>query len=329
MSPSEILTNLGFPAMQDIRGRRTIADLFPSEQRRTGIYCLQFVNSTFYIGQAIDVVRRFGKHRLVRRDIVGISFQRIPRPSLDERERVAIQEAERGGLPLTNRVHVSAFEGESDLDYLLPQEKQERWLTAPADVNHECCGTVPGFSPKHYARYDKAFEQLRARPVFLKIRRLCGLYMSNCLLAPRLTEASFWSLSCLPATGKPYWPRLAVFNLNWMETFVIGERGASARSEWSFVIVARSILKPTEECGRKEWLAPADVEVSPSDYRAAGSDQVQLSTDNLTTMAMLLHDQRVARAARILTLRLMRKGPTVYGRYHCPQLVNAVNDISF
>src|SRR5207249_1051946 len=106
--------------------------------------------------------------------------------------------------------------------YLLAPEKQDRWLTDPAAVNRESCGSVPGFSPKHYARYDKKFEQLRDRPDFIVVRRLCGLYMANCLLVPRLTEASFWSLSCLPATNRPHWPRLAVFNLNWMETFVIG-----------------------------------------------------------------------------------------------------------
>jgi hypothetical protein len=72
---------------------------------------LQFDNSTFYVGQAVDVVRRFGQHRLVRTDIVGISFQRLPRSSLNERERLAIQEAERCGLTLANRVHVSEFEG--------------------------------------------------------------------------------------------------------------------------------------------------------------------------------------------------------------------------
>ena len=58
-----MITELGFPAPTDVRGRRSIADLLPKSRDRRGIYLLEFSDGTFYIGQALNVVRRFGQHR--------------------------------------------------------------------------------------------------------------------------------------------------------------------------------------------------------------------------------------------------------------------------
>jgi hypothetical protein len=326
---AEILASLEFPSLTEVRDRTSIADLFPNARKRTGIYCLALPNSVFYIGQAVDVVRRFGQHRLARAEIAGISFQGHPRRTLNERERELIHEAERRGLVLNNFVHASAYEGESDLDQVVARVDQDRWLTDPEMVNRALSGAAPAFLRPQYARCEIAFIRLRDRANFLSLRHLCSLYLRHCILVPRTTEGIFWSLSCLPSTGGRDWPRVAVFNMNWMETFVIGDPGRNSSKAWSFLVVAKSALNPRVAGSRSGWRVPKGVELLPSRYRAAGLDQIRLETFSLAAMEQLLCDPVVGQAARTLTLRVMRKGPTVYKQYHCPQLVNAVNDISF
>ena len=82
-----MVTELGFPAPTDVRGRLSIADLLPKSRGRCGIYLLVFSDGTFYIGQASDVVRRFGQHRKQHDNIVRWSFRPVKRRDLDAIER--------------------------------------------------------------------------------------------------------------------------------------------------------------------------------------------------------------------------------------------------
>ena len=59
MSQSEarkILDRLGFTAARCVRGRESVADMFPSGKRR-GIYVLHCSNDEYYAGKATDVTR--------------------------------------------------------------------------------------------------------------------------------------------------------------------------------------------------------------------------------------------------------------------------------
>ena len=69
-----MVTELGFPTPTDVRGRRSIADLLPKSRDRCGIYLLAFSDGTFYIGQALDVVRRFSQHRKQHDNIVWLEL---------------------------------------------------------------------------------------------------------------------------------------------------------------------------------------------------------------------------------------------------------------
>lgn len=101
-----MVTELGFPALVDVRGRRSIADLLPKSRNRCGIYLLEFSEGLFYIGQALDVVRRFSQHRKQHDNIVRWSFRPVNRRNLDAVERELIHCAPSLGLALTNKVHV-------------------------------------------------------------------------------------------------------------------------------------------------------------------------------------------------------------------------------
>ena len=63
-----VLIDLGFPPLRVVEGRVSIADLYPSERRRCGIYLLEHADGMHYVGQSVDVVRRFDQHRKVSPD---------------------------------------------------------------------------------------------------------------------------------------------------------------------------------------------------------------------------------------------------------------------
>jgi hypothetical protein len=68
MDGVSVLEVMGFSRWRPVYGRASIAYLF-KPQKRCGIYVLGFSNSEFYVGQALDVTRRYAQHRKTYSDI--------------------------------------------------------------------------------------------------------------------------------------------------------------------------------------------------------------------------------------------------------------------
>ena len=132
---ADIINQLGFQFDKgsDVEGRFSISDLFPKSRSRCGIYLLRFSNETYYIGQAVDAVRRFSQHRKSYSDIIFYWFQEVEKFQLNLVEQRLIRDGEKNGLLLTNKTFVSNVIGETDLDFIISKEEQEFWLqnTAP------------------------------------------------------------------------------------------------------------------------------------------------------------------------------------------------------
>ncbi len=89
------------------------------------MYCtLRVVISTW--GQAMNVVRRYAQRCVAYADIEKMSFKLIPNDDLDAEERYVIGVLETGGHPLRNVTFASMPKGDSDFDFIIPLEDQER-----------------------------------------------------------------------------------------------------------------------------------------------------------------------------------------------------------
>ena len=73
-----------------------------SAEERCGLYVFHFANGDTYIGQAIEVTRRYAQHRMVHDDIGRISFKRCTRAKLNEEERTLTWQLEAAGHRLRN-----------------------------------------------------------------------------------------------------------------------------------------------------------------------------------------------------------------------------------
>lgn len=62
-------------------------------------------------------------------------------------------------------------------------------------------------------------------------------------------------------------------------------------------------------------------------YEESGPGQSTIFAHSLAQLHRLLDDVAVTRAAATTALNIMRKGPSMHRRSHCPQLVSAAFDL--
>jgi hypothetical protein len=321
----EIVKTLGYKDSDgfNVKGRLSISDLYPKSKSRCGIYLLKFSNDTFYIGQAVDAVKRFSQHRKNYDDIIHYWFQPIDKKRLDEVEQNFIKQAENSGLLLTNKTFVTNVIGETDLDLIVSPEEQKNWLEGQIELpdgNFDLYSTI---GEKFKIKYRYNFLKLKQSEHYEKLKILLGLYVRNCIPAFKKTELSFWSLTALPSTNKSTWPRYFCLNINGMEVFVAGVKKDSNKP-FAFIIVSGYFLEEKENIKilKSKY---SSIEIEESNYRAAGQDQYLIHLKNYEEVQRILSlESSIVQSAKELNLRLMRKGGTIYSPYHCFDLAKDI-----
>ncbi|MEU4791983.1 GIY-YIG nuclease family protein [Micromonospora tulbaghiae] len=301
-----------------VDGLSSIAHLLPRSRGRCGVYELTFADGERYVGQAVDVVARFGTHRRTWTDIVGIAFRRVPRDRLDEVERDQIHRRESAGVRLRNVAHTTGRLGASDLDLLLPPSDQRRWLTA-----HEPCQVRLAertVDPVLRRRARHRFDRLRADARFTdELARLVGAYLRLTIPVPERTELEYWTVTALPGTNAATFPRLLTVSVHSLETlFVCHDRRRPQDLHIRLNVdetVARSQLR-TRLRLRSTRAARAHYRVRPG-VLALRFGSVAGAYDALTR-------PQIVKAARRLNLDLMRKGAALNWKTHSPDLVRHV-----
>lgn len=324
----DAITQLGFPPIVDVSGRLSVVDLFAIRKSRTGIYLLAFDDSTFYIGQALDVCRRFIQHRMNVGRIKGFAFIPTLKRNLDQKEKQLIHLAEDLGLPITNRTHVSDILAETDLDQLVSVDAQQAWISTWPRLQPSASERVE-FSQNSPAwiRTKHAWERLYTNSQWPIVQGCLRVYAKACIPFPKQTEYSFWSISCFPATNRNTWPRFTAINAGVMEILVLGWNKKN-NGTWGFVNVSRKLL--LQAYGSKDGLDRAWPNIECDDtrpYRSAGSDQIRLHASSIQDLTELFENEVVCNAAANLLLRVMRSRATIYSKYHCPGLAeNIITD---
>jgi len=327
MTNTEIISNLSFPKLTSVYGFKSIAHLFGSSKPRCGIYLLAFPGEKYYIGQATDIVRRFSQHFKTYERIDGFTFLKSPRSKLDALEKDLIYQAEKAGLTLLNVIHVSNVVGETDLDVLFDVGVLERWIKDPSEENLNDLGTIPITLPlAHNQRASLKFVQLQAQPLFTTALTQLFAFLDTAIPYPRTSEFSFWAVSAMPGTNRNTLPRMLCVNVSMMEVFSVGYylEEDCADLTWSFINVASDVFYEGFGSLKEFELEHPDISVNTSpSYRDGGQLLIKLDAFTQNCMINLLLDQRVTKAAATLCLRLMRKRPTIFSKFHCPQLVDA------
>lgn len=321
------IADLGFPELTDVSGLRSVAHLVKSPKNRCGIYLLAFSGDRYYIGQAVDIVRRFSQHLKTYGEIDGFTYIQVAKTKLDAREKELIFNAEASGFTLLNVVHVSNIIGDTDLDLLFDEGVLDRWLGDPELANLKDFDTQTIQLPKaHNERAALKFAQLKRHPLAKAAIIQLACFLEVAVPYPRMSEFSFWTVTAMPGTNSSTMPRILCVSTSVMEVFGLGyyKGKEDADLTWSFVNVASDFLLESfgsEESFRSEY--PSIYLDTETRYRDGGQYVFRLCAGTQNCMIQLLADIRVTKAAASLCLRLMRKRPTIFSKHHCPQLVDA------
>ncbi|MFI5783684.1 hypothetical protein [Nocardia sp. NPDC051570] len=113
-------------------------------------------------------------------------------------ERDLVQLAQLAGFVVRNREHASGVVGASVLDELVTEVEQKQWLGDPVGVNAADTSELIELDPRQLAAHRDEFDRLpdysRSREIIDALR----CYAVTCIPYPKRTEATFWTVSCLP-----------------------------------------------------------------------------------------------------------------------------------
>ncbi len=318
--PQRLLRDSNFLKTHYVENRASVADLF-RPGHRCGIYVLHFANDEYYIGQAVDVTRRYVQHCKNHSDIVEISFRKVSQKKLDDVEREMIGLFERKGIPLRNIALTSIPRGESDFDLVMGESEQQRWLS---DVEYQDWAGERPVEPALRQKYEHKFEQFKRKPHASAAIEILHEYVRKTVPAARRGEISFWGSSCLPAYHSPGVTIYSRININWQEVFTISSEDDVLQFSWH---VARSPLEvafgPSLAKLKRTYRG---IEITDHTYTPGGQDQVNFYVQDIEQAHELLQKEPILKSIRLFNYRLMKKGPCVYSRNHCLALADKLLD---
>ena len=313
--PDELLTELGFPAFRDVSGQTSVARLYPAGQR-CGIYVLGFADGERYVGQAVDVTKRYLNHCKTYADLTELSFKCVPAEELDAEERRCIHTLEAGGVHLRNFTHMSVVGGDRPFDEVVTPGEQEAWLQGDPGLQDD----EPHVVDESLRRRQRhKFEKLMTLPHAQEVLTLLGLYLLTTMPFPNRTEQDFWIVSCLPYGVGEYSVYCRV-TVNRQENFSV------YGNEKGFDVSFHMAMSPLQALVGDDWqqrLEANGYEVIDHRYDSGGHDQTRVDTFGYEHTLEALTSAETLQAMAVLNLRLVRKGGNHQPGSHCPQLVEA------
>lgn len=297
-----------FPEFVWVYCRPTIADLF-KPGKRCGIYVLRFRDNHFYVGQAVDVIRRFVQHTKNHDDIQEISFKPFPQEKLNYVEQQLVTSLEKRGIKLRNINLTSIPKGDTDLDLIIPYDRQQAWLTSSFEnkLNEHYLD-----QPDLQEKSSRKFQRLVKREDFeVSVKPFLVEYFKKCVLQPAKTEMSFWAITCLTRAfiGASN-ISLCRLNFFWCEVLTVWLDDDN-NVIYDFHLT-RSLLT-------KKYLKALKIRslgIIDHFYERGGSDQFRIQVEGIEDALKLLQDEYVVFAIKTFNLRQMQKGATVYGKHH-------------
>ena len=303
----------------DVTDIDSLASCFAGGQSKCGVYRIRFSNGDAYCGQSKDMVTRFNKHHRTYDDIVAVEFFPMPEEDLDEAERALISESERD-TSLRNIMLTGRPRGEGDALFVSVEGKT---IKLPWDKKR-----AKGAAESLKEATDRKFLQLLSHPQIDLIRYVLGWYIAETIPDPAASARQLWTVSCMPSTSRTKTQqRLLTLSCGNLEVlYIIASKTLDVKDDDYFVEVVintRLDEKPEkffdpEANGFSRWL------VENGQYRAEEVTQFVFPLQNLSLLIGKEFEfpqyKNLLDAAYELNVRLMRRGSTMYSRFHHEQL---------
>lgn len=303
----------------DVSDMDSLASCFAGGQSRCGVYRIRFSNGDAYCGQTKDMVTRFNKHHRTYDDIVAVEFFPMPEKDLNEAERALISESERD-TSLRNVMLTGRPRGEGDAMFVSVEGKT---IKLPWDKER-----AKGAANSLEEATDKKFLQLLSHPEIDLIRYVLGWYIAETIPDPAAAARQLWTVSCMPSTSRTKaQQRLLTLSCGNLEVlYIIASRTLDVKDDDYFVevVINTSLDEEPEKFFDPEAKAFSRWLVENGRYQA---EEVTRFVFPLQNLALLLAKEiefpqykNFLAAAYELNVRLMRRGSTMYSRFHHERL---------
>lgn len=294
------------------------SDLSPSaafELRNVcGIYVLEFANGDEYVGQSVNFPSRLTAHRRHYPDIVAVNFREVPRSLLNESEASTIRDRLSLGKHLRNKTLLAQPLGASPLDAVIDQQVQLEWLSADVDDSEIVFGDRAAVARRR-SRFRKQFEALAEHSDYAAVLDALSVYVALVIPWSHQTEGRIWTVSAMPSTGRRKDShRLATLSVNNVEVLVLAEWLERGRwCPWTMMNIAGDTSLPRDLAAGATF---------GTFYRSAGRTGRLVFDDY--PVPDILEVPEVMAGARRLCMGQLRKGSTMFSRFHNDDLADAI-----
>lgn len=303
----------------DVSDVDSLAPCFAGGQSKCGVYRIRFSNGDAYCGQTKDMVVRYNKHHRTYDDIVSIEFFPVAEKDLNKAERALISESERD-TSLRNVMLTGRPRGERDALFVSVEGKS---IKLPWDKER-----AKGAAESLKEATDRKFLQLLSHPQIDLIRYVLGWYIAETIPDPAASARQLWTVSCMPSTSRSKTQqRLLTLSCGNLEVlFIVASRTLDVKDDDFFVevVINTSLNEKPEKFFDSKAKIFARWFVENSSYQAEEVTRFVFPLQNL----VLLLDKEIEfaqyrnflDAAYELNVRLMRRGSTMYSRFHHERL---------
>ncbi|MDD0857359.1 GIY-YIG nuclease family protein [Arthrobacter alpinus] len=273
-----------------------------------GIYILEFKDGAQYVGQTINIVRRFGDHQHTHGDIIAFGFAICERQMLDIYERAVIKLQQQGN-DLRNRLLTDLPGGRSDLEIEVSET-----ATVKLPWDRDARSTILNEPKKSMVG---RFWQLTNRPDYSNIRTQIGRYIHETIPSPSQTAGLLWTLTALPSTNRAKdRRRLLTLNVCNIEALYVTEydlQSGGAELEWSLNAWPSGLKRELQSLNR--WGRREKVVVEPASYKSSGPVE-RIASIGSDTFSRVLDQNTVIEAAYRLNVTMMRRSKSVFAKFH-------------
>lgn len=315
----------------DTRDLDSLAPAFKRGESRCGVYRLNFENGEAYCGQATNVIRRYAAHRRRHPDIVSVDFFPFSKARLNEAEQILIRETE-NEKPLRNIMLTGRPRGNDPVEITTAAGSTVALPWEPERAK--------GATKSLTDAGEQKLAGLLTHPDFHSIRSILGWYIALTIPDPVATAGQLWTVTCLPSTNKTDTSRrlltLSCGNLETLYVFEHSVFGAGPEERFVSVRINTAILEGIRcfdspdrfpDSGavrrRNSSLRPR-WDVTRVSYR---NEQVTCFSFDLSALEEIVNAvitfpdlDDLVDAAYELNVRLMRRGSTMYSRFHHQRL---------
>ncbi|GAB2520121.1 hypothetical protein GCM10027167_23960 [Nocardia heshunensis] len=216
-----------------------------------------------------------------------------------------------------NREHVTGVVGASVLDEIVSPDEQLAWLADPIGMNAADGPQLISVDPSQSAAHQHEFDRLAALPEAMEVITALGEYASACIPFPRRTEATFWTVSCLPDHQRHVYFRVSMVML---ETIYFEVGDDPSRIAATMFVDNRHLS--LNLLGRNK-LRRRGATLRERKHSSAGAFEQAIQIPDLSNFPSVLSLPTIQSAAAHHNLNLMRRRQSGYKNSHCPQLAEA------